>query len=124
MRGLLVLAVIATAAWTWPLVDLSADRSAREYGEAILATVAPGAVVIGYWDTVPVVQYLQLVEGQRPDVLAINRFLIGTDELRMLIEREAPRRPVYIDVVPADLPVALQAVPAGELFHLRPTPKP
>ena len=28
----------------------------------------------GWWDSIPVVEYLQLVEGERPDVTAINRF--------------------------------------------------
>lgn len=78
-------------------MDLSNDTSARERGESILARVQPEALVIGWWDTAPVVQYLTLVEGQRPDVQAINRFLIASDDLRSFIQKEVAIRPIYID---------------------------
>ena len=57
-------------------------------GEEILEIAGPDALIVGWWGTVPVVEYLQLVEGQRPDIQAINRFLIRTDDLLELIERE------------------------------------
>ena len=92
--------VLIAAAWNWKLVDLSHDWSARERGETLLREADLGALVLGWWDTVPIVEYLQLAEGQRPDVRAINRFLIGQDELRLLILQEVEHRPVYIDSPP------------------------
>jgi hypothetical protein len=112
--------VLVTAAWNWKLVNLSHDWSARERGETILREVEPGALILGWWDTVPIVEYLQLAESQRPDVWALNRFLIGQDELRLLILQEVERRPVYIDSPPTSLPATLEARSVGLLYRLRP----
>lgn len=111
--------VVLALCSTWPLTDLSDDWSARRLGETILDTVEPDALILGYWDTVPVVEYLQLVEGRRPDVQAINRFLIAPQDARRLIEREVARRPVYVDRRPGGLFVGLEAEPAGPLYRLR-----
>jgi hypothetical protein len=119
LRGLMVSVVLIALAWNWRLVDLSDDRSARARGEAILRRAEPDALVLGWWDTAPVVEYLQLVEGQRPDVQTINRFLISYDDLLHLIEREATRRPVYIDDPPEDLPSIVRVDPAGPVYRLR-----
>jgi hypothetical protein len=67
---------------------------------------------------VPIIEYLQLVEGQRPDVWVLNRFLIGQDELRLLILQEAEHRPVYIDSPPASLPSTLKVRSAGLLYQI------
>ena len=68
VRGVLVAGVFVTLVWNWPLVNMADDWSARQYGEDILQELQDGAYIFGYWDTVPVIQYLQLVEGERPDV--------------------------------------------------------
>jgi hypothetical protein len=112
---------VLLALWcTWSLVDLSDDWSARERGETILRTVEPNALIFGWWDTVPVVEYLQLVEGRRLDIQAINRFLIAPEDMASLIERDVTRRPVYVDSLPAGLSVAVKAESVGPLYRLRP----
>jgi hypothetical protein len=103
IQGLLMLAAVGVMISNYPKVDLSRDRSSYDLGQAILTSVKPDAVVIGYWDTIPVIQYFQLVEGQRRDVLAVNRFLIDSSNLNQLIRNAVGRRPVYIDSLPADL---------------------
>lgn len=59
------------------MVDLSGDWSTRQIGQTILNEVEPGAVVFGWWDTVPVIQYLQLVEGNarmsQPSIVSSSR---------------------------------------------------
>ena len=118
-----MLAAVLAGAWlTWPLADRSGDVSARLRGERLLAAAEPGALVLGWWDTVPVLQYLQLVEGRRPDILAINRFLLPNDALDALLWRELGRRPVYIDSVPASLAGAVEVSQADLLLRLRPVP--
>jgi hypothetical protein len=123
LRGAMVGVVLFALAWNWRLVDLSDDWSARAHGEEILRQVEPDALVLGWWDTVPVIEYLQLVEGQRPDVQAINRFLISYDDMRYLIEQEVARRSVYIDSLPAGLAHVLNSVEVesvGPLYRLQP----
>lgn len=97
LRGLLVAFVAAALITNWRLADQSRNTSGRDRGEAALAAAEPGALILGYWDTVPLVQYLQLVEGRRPDVLAINRFLIAPEDAMALINTAVGERPVYID---------------------------
>jgi hypothetical protein len=116
MTGVVALAAV----YTWPQVNLANDWSSRTRGELILSQAEPDAIILGWWDTVPVVEYLQLVEGQRPDVLAINRFLIRGDDMLALIEQEAGRRPVYINNPPAPVLQTMAAEPVGPLFRLRP----
>jgi len=118
LKGLMAAAVLFSAAWTWPLVDLSDDVSTRVRGEKILELARPDALVIGWWGTVPVVEYLQLVEGRRPDVQAINRFLIQPDALVELIELEVDRRPVYLDEPLLGLSASVHSTPVGPLFRL------
>ncbi|MCI0394028.1 MAG: DUF2723 domain-containing protein [Chloroflexi bacterium] len=117
-RGALLGVVLLALATNWPLVDRSEDWSTRQRGEAILQVVEPNALVLGWWDTVPVVEYLQLVEGQRPDVTAINRFLISGEDLEQLIRREVENRPVYINTPPASLLHAYKAVRTGPVYQL------
>jgi hypothetical protein len=120
LRVVIIGVVLIALVWNWPLVDLSDDWSARAHGEEILDQLEPKALVFGWWDTVPVIQYLQLVEGQRLDVQAVNRFLISYDAMRAWIEREVSQRPVYTDMRSADLLQRLKAEPAGAIFRLRP----
>jgi hypothetical protein len=87
-----------------------------------MAVVEPNALVLGWWDTVPVVEYLQLVEGQRPDVTAVNRFLISGPDMEALIAREIGNRPIYINSPPVYLLSTIDAVPAGPIYKLQPRP--
>jgi len=118
LKAVMAGAVVFALSWNWPLTDLSDDRSARERGEKILELARPDALIVGWWGTVPVVEYLQLVEGRRPDVQAINRFLIRHDDLVALLEREVDRRPVYIDEPVEGLSASVQATQVGPLFRL------
>ena len=119
-RFVMVAVVLLALSWNLPRVNLAHDTSARERGEAILEVVEPNAIVLGWWDTVPVVEYLQLVEGQRTDVQAINRFLISGQDMEELIKQEIGNRPIYINSPPVYLLSAIDAVPAGPIYKLQP----
>lgn len=114
MVGVVALAV----GWHWRSVDLSDDWSSRRNAEAILQQVEPNALIFGRWQTIPALQYLQLVEGQRPDVTLINRFLITYGDMRQVILAELRRRPVYVDDVPGGLPPEIGGVDVGSLVRL------
>jgi len=118
LKGIMAGAVVFAVSWNWPLVDLSDDWSARVRGEKILELARPNALIVGWWGTVPVVEYLQLVEGKRPDVQAINRFLIRPDDLRELLESGVDHRPVYIDEPIEGLSASIEAAQVGPLFRL------
>jgi hypothetical protein len=77
-------------------------------------------MIFGWWETIPGVQYLQFVEGQRPDVLAINRFLISGEDMTALIEREAGHRPIYVNNPPLYFLQTMDIKEVGPLYQLRP----
>lgn len=118
--GVLVTMVLLALAWNWSRVDLSDDWSTRQQSEEILQEVQPNALVFGWWDTVPGLQYMQLVEGQRPDVTVINRFLIGGDDMNRLILSQLGRRPIYINNPSIELLRVAKVTPSGSLYHLAP----
>jgi Protein O-mannosyl-transferase TMEM260-like len=119
MRVVMVGAVVLSAVVNWPMVDRSEDWSTRERGESILRTVESHALVAGYFHTVPVIQYLQLVEGKRPDVVTINRLLIRPPHLITVLKKQAGRRAVYVDELSRAM-VGYQIVPVGPLIRLIP----
>jgi hypothetical protein len=119
-RGLLVLGVVTSVALTWSRVDLSGDRSTRDKSERILMTVEPDALIFGWWDTIPGVEYLQYVEGWRPDVTAINRFLIEGEDMERLILREMNNRPIYVDSTSAEILREARTTRVGPLTRLEP----
>ena len=113
LRLVMVAAVAVSVVWNGPRVDLSNDWSGRDRGEAILAELEPGALFAGFWDSVPVVEYLQMVEGRRPDVDAVNRFLMSDEDLRVLLARQLGRRPLYLDDISGEPLDGVRTVPAG-----------
>jgi hypothetical protein len=120
LQVFMVTAVIVSCLQTWTSVDRSQDWSARQRGENLLRTVKPGAVVVGYWDSIPVLQYLTLVENQRHDLLLINRFLISDSDLEALIGNLVGKRPFYIDDRPDRLPDGIIEQPSADMIELVP----
>jgi hypothetical protein len=119
-HGLLIGSVLLALLWNWSRVDLSDDWSTREQSEIILQQVKPNALVFGWWETAPGLQYLQLVEGQRPDVTVINRFLIDGQDMNRLILNELGRRPIYINSPSIELLRVAKASPVGPVYLLEP----
>jgi len=118
LRLVMAAGVVAAVVWNGPRVDLSADWSGRDRGEAILAELEPNALFAGFWDSVPVVEYLQMVEGRRPDVDAINRFLITDRDLLELLRNQLGRRPLFLDTAPGPGLPGVRVVPIGPVFRV------
>jgi 4-amino-4-deoxy-L-arabinose transferase-like glycosyltransferase len=93
---LLLLAALGAFALNYSYADVSADRSAREFGEEIFAKLKPDAVYMGTWLDVPILEYLQIVEGQRGDVTLVNHFFTDPPQAEQIVESAlAAARPVY-----------------------------
>jgi hypothetical protein len=120
LRMLLVATVGFGLAWNWRLVNLSENYEARHEGERILARLEPNAVIIGHWDIIPVLEYLQMIEARRHDVLAINFFQVSPEDREDLIETLLNERPVYVDKITSDIMRAFTFVYSDGLYQLSP----
>jgi hypothetical protein len=118
-RLLPAVAAVLALLWNYPFVDRSGDRSARLHGELILREIPAGGLVVGGWTTVPLVQYLQLVEGRRTDIETVNRFLISETNLHRLLRFRVPRQAVFIDHAPAGPTPGLRFETAAPLLRVR-----
>jgi hypothetical protein len=110
----------------FPLLDLSDDTTVRDKAERIMAALPDDAIVFGqWWDIVPL-QYLHIVEDQRPDLTLRNLFLFEKDSFdaywaRLLSDSQTPvvllgndtsRLP---DTVPVSMtPITIQAPGASD----------
>jgi hypothetical protein len=120
VRLFVVATVLLALIWNWSRVDLSDDWSTREQSETILQNAQPDAIIFGWWDTIPALQYLQLVEGQRADITLINRFLIDSEDMNTLILTELGRRPIYFNNPSIDLMRQTRVTADGPLYLLTP----
>lgn len=77
-----VLAPMAVMGANWTVADRSGNDIAYQYGMDILDDLPRGAVLVAEADDASfVLDYLQRVEGERPDVKLYNRVGRGTDLL-------------------------------------------
>ncbi|MBI3976688.1 MAG: DUF2723 domain-containing protein [Chloroflexi bacterium] len=112
---------LAMLAVNWSRADVSGDRRARDWAAEFALAAEQDALVFGYWATISPLQYLQLVEGVRPDLGLYNRFQIAPADLRSLLLREAGRRPIYLlepDVGLEDV-FRFESVPQGYRIERR-----
>lgn len=114
----------------YPLVDGSRDDSVRRRAEIMMETLPADAAVFGGWFDIVPLEYLQIVEGARPDVRLYNLFLFEQATLRLFLaalaaddqsvvalgERQAVTR---LPLPPARLETLSFAVSAAEIDVLR-----
>lgn len=106
----------------WP--PKRGEWGARAYGEAALGSAAPGALILADWTLQAPLEYLQDVEGTRPDVA-----VVGTGDLKVpqaaFLRQACRARPCYLaDVHPyydlAAIGEDFAWVPEGVLYRLVP----
>jgi hypothetical protein len=91
-----LLMVVSSLVLNWGYVDISHDWRARQLGQQIFETVEPNAFYLGTWVDVPILEYLQLVEGQRPDVTTVNLLFLRPEEgERLAYEKLLTGYPLY-----------------------------
>lgn len=66
----------------YPLLDSSRNDNARRRAELMLASLPERGIALGGWFDIVPLQYLQLVEGARPNVRLYNLFLYDEPALR------------------------------------------
>lgn len=95
--AVLFLFALSNLVLNFTYVDLSQDWSARRLGEAIFAELEPNAVYIGTWKDVPILEYLQIVEEQRPDVVLVNVFFTPPEQIEQILSnRVQTQQPAYL----------------------------
>jgi hypothetical protein len=96
LQKIFLLIPLAALVINYRYCDLGDNWAAKEQADVVLEQVEPNAIVFGQSITASTLSYMQVVEGQRPDVQVINRVFIGWNELRQLIRREIDKRPIYM----------------------------
>ena len=80
MPGMVLCLAAGAAVFNFRLVDISHDWSARQMGEEILEAIPANSRYFGTWVDTPVLEYLQIVEKQRPDVMTRNLFFLSPED--------------------------------------------
>jgi len=74
----------------WPAADASTDRSAARFGQAIMAQAPEGAILLTAQDAHTfTLWYFHYVRGERPDVMVVDRDMLGMSWYRSTIARES-----------------------------------
>lgn len=114
---------VGNFAINFPYADISSDWSARQRGEAIFAALPSNATYIGTWVDVPILEYLQVVEGQRFDVRVVNLFFSqGTRRQALIDEIRHTAYPVYTSAGEyfRDTRLAFEDVPGCDCQRVQP----
>ena len=120
LRGGLAACVLLALVWNWTYVDQSGAWEARTTAEETLELLPANAMILGFWDTIPPIEYLQKVEGARRDVTAINLFLIPPENTIPLLIKAQAIQPVYLTSRLQSLPPGYQVLAKGHLFQIVP----
>ncbi len=96
--ALLVLPVVMLVV-NFPYLDASRDTSVRDYSQTLLNSLPPNTTVVGVWWDIAPLQYLQMVEGRRPDLRLLNNFLFERKTVDSYVDfylsqPQSPQRPL------------------------------
>ncbi len=98
--GILLAGLLNGVAHAPGYIELAGDHSTRDDVTPILQQAPPGALILADWHWVTPMQYLQVVEGLRPDVTVEYVYPVSGVEYAMRwlqrIEQEIVRRPVVV----------------------------
>jgi hypothetical protein len=102
------------------LVDVSQDRRAPQESAALFNTADDHAVIIGRWTDIAPLEYLQIVDHQRPDVALVHEWALS-DQGMINVARYNVRsgRAVYVFREEPLLEDRFDFVPVGDWYRLR-----
>jgi len=140
ISALLLVALPLTAAFlNWRWVDLSKANGPARFASEVMQTAEPNAVVMAQWSPAVVLEYYQLVEGQRPDLVihnrsrsAVARFYLLleqgmtsqeilkqiAEEEKALLHQEILHRPIHIVEYDSLFATDFEYLPAGNYYQL------
>lgn len=107
LTALLVAPSLALVPDRFTQVDQSEWLYGREWLEAVLPRLEPGAVVVSWWAFSTPLWYAQFVEGRRPDIFVADDRVIADRQLgggEQVLRDNLGRRPVYLLRLEHDLP--------------------
>jgi Protein O-mannosyl-transferase TMEM260-like len=134
VAALLIVVLLLPVPGRLPRQDRSDDTGARAWMDATLASLAPDAVIVSWWNYSTPLWYGQFVEGKRPDVKIIDDRNVldeGYGTAQNAIDAFLGKRPVYLVRVDYDLPAyrarynlepiaGVPAQPSGTVYRVMP----
>lgn len=111
---------IMALAINWQLVTLRGEDRVRNAAEVTMAGVGQNAIVYGRFTDVAPLQYLQTVEGQRPDVRLVNNWTVERGFLVELAAANVGRVPFYMTQEDPEVCRQFACVPAAGAYEVRP----
>ena len=73
VRALPVLFVLLAVGLNWRWVDMSQSNGYALFAGDMMSETSPDSMIIASWSSAVVLEYYQVVEGQRPDLVIFNR---------------------------------------------------
>jgi hypothetical protein len=98
-------------ATNWNYSNRRDDAYAYSFAQQVMANVEENALILAQWTSATPLEYLQIVEGQRPDVQILDRGLLALGVRDRIAQLEFPRTPDYETIVQSHIDEALQSRP-------------
>jgi len=73
VSALPVLFILLAVGLNWRWVDMSQSTGYAAFAGEMMSATAPDSMIIASWSSAVVLEYYQVVEGQRPDLVIFNR---------------------------------------------------
>ncbi len=115
--------LLVMLALNYPRVDLSHNFITRNYAEQRLSAAPPNALILGGWIDITPLEYLQVVEGRRPDVTLFDPGLYTLGR-RSALRANGANDSVILPTIEAEIQErVLNALAAGRaVYSLDPNP--
>jgi len=132
--------MLLTIILNWKWVDMSSFKGPSLFAQHVFNSSQPDSIILGQWSSATVLEYFQIVEGKRPDLIIYNRsrsnvayyyneWKKGTAAAEILkkmssleierIDQELTHRTVYSIEYDATLNEFFDFIPQGDIYKLK-----
>jgi len=98
-------------ATNWNYANRRDDLHAYSFAQQVMANVEENALILAQWTSATPLEYLQIVEGQRPDVEILDRGLLALGVRDRIAQLEFQLTPDYETIILSRIDEALQSRP-------------